>query len=285
MKSIALIDGPYLVFALRGMDIKLDFEKFLVFLKARYAPLLKAIFYTGTPESDRQQRFVSMLRDRGYEVRSRPIQKVGNTRVLRGLDVDLAVDIVLWADSCDRIVLVSGDADFTHSIAALPTKGVVGELLGFPALVARPLREASSEFTDLTDFLPDLALSAKPREPDGSGLTAPIESAMWGMKGIPPNNMKDARASFYGGLLERTLRKLCAKHGLPATTDDGLDALNNRLAKNGVYDKLTQKKILVWAEIRNKAAHGHYEHYSESDVNEFGRWMEHFWADHGVHGP
>lgn len=283
MKSVVLVDGPYLNFTLRGLKVRLDYAKLMQFFKTRYAPVLKVLFYTGEdPGSDRQRRFLTVLQDLGYEIRSRPIQKVGDALVLKGLDVELAVDMMIWADSCDRIVLLSGDADFTPSVAALAKKGVIAEVLAFRALLARPLQRASQEFTDLTDVIADLTLQPKSAEAQPEAKALPNEGALWHLKGVEPERIKDLRAAWNGILLERTLRHLCRKHGLNPASDDSLDALNNRLAKAGVYDKLTQKKIIVWGEIRNKAVRGHFDQYTEQDVDELESWVANFISAHSI---
>jgi len=283
MKSVVLVDGPYLQFALRGLKIKLDYAKLMQFLKTRYAPVLKVIFYTGVdPKSVGQRNFLALLQDLGYKIHSKPIQKVGETPILKGLDVELGADIVIWADSCDRIVLLSGDADFTSSVTALAKKGVIAEVLAFQALLARQLLLASDKFTDLTDMIAELALQPRLVAAQHEVKALPNESVLWHLKGVEPERTKDLRAAWYGILLERTFRELCQKHGLSLASDDGLDALNNRLAKAGVYDKLTQKKIVVWGEIRNNAVHGHFDRYTEQDVKELEIWVANFVRIYGV---
>ena len=42
--------------------------------------------------------------------------------------------------------------------------------------------------------------------------------------------------------------------------------LNAELARAGVFGKLEQKMVTAWLDLRNKAAHGHYVHYTETQV-------------------
>jgi hypothetical protein len=55
-----------------------------------------------------------------------------------------------------------------------------------------------------------------------------------------------------GSVLEDGLRKLCERHEVPLSVKPRLDTMNADLAKKGVYNKLTQKRITVLADIRNK---------------------------------
>jgi hypothetical protein len=82
-------------------------------------------------------------------------------------------------------------------------------------------------------------------------------------------NYKDASAVIIGSVLEDTLRKLADANGV-ATSKSGkyltIDPLNVALAKAGVYNRLVQKQITSWADLRNKAAHGHYDDYDRNQV-------------------
>ena len=85
---------------------------------------------------------------------------------------------------------------------------------------------------------------------------------------------KDAAAVIIGGVLEGHLRVLCRKHGIDPdmSAQSGgrpkkADAMNNELAKAGVYSKLDQKNVTAWLDLRNKAAHGHSSEYKKEQVD------------------
>ena len=42
--------------------------------------------------------------------------------------------------------------------------------------------------------------------------------------------------------------------------------MNSDLAKESIYSKIDQKQVTFWLGIRNSAAHGKYDEYTESDV-------------------
>jgi len=46
------------------------------------------------------------------------------------------------------------------------------------------------------------------------------------------------------------------------------DAINSELAKQGVYNKLEQKSVTAWLDLRNKAAHGKHGEYKENQVKQ-----------------
>ena len=71
-----------------------------------------------------------------------------------------------------------------------------------------------------------------------------------------------------GAVLEDGLRKLCVKNGISLPQKPKLDTMNAELAKAGVYKKLAQKRVTANADLRNKAAHGKWDEFSEQDVKE-----------------
>ena len=84
---------------------------------------------------------------------------------------------------------------------------------------------------------------------------------------------KDAAAVMLGSVLEEHLRLLCRRHGIASITQTNgrdvpkkADALNSELAKTNVYDKLEQKWVTTALDLRNKAAHGHYDEYDKDQV-------------------
>jgi hypothetical protein len=81
---------------------------------------------------------------------------------------------------------------------------------------------------------------------------------------------KDAAAVIIGSVLEDSLRKLASSKGIDTINPNGkhltLEPLNIELGKVGIYDKLIQKQITSWGELRNKAAHGHYSEYQKEQV-------------------
>ena len=59
-----------------------------------------------------------------------------------------------------------------------------------------------------------------------------------------------------------------------------MEPLNIELAKAEVYDKLTQKQITSWGELRNKAAHGHYSEYEKEQVQMMLLFVQQFCGRH-----
>jgi hypothetical protein len=94
---------------------------------------------------------------------------------------------------------------------------------------------------------------------------------------------KDAAAVIVGAVLEKHLRFMCDARGISTLKANGkpmaMNELNNELAMSNTYNLLKKKQITTWAEIRNKAAHGHFESYTAEDVSSMLRDIYAFCAD------
>jgi len=81
---------------------------------------------------------------------------------------------------------------------------------------------------------------------------------------------KDPAAVLGGSVLEEHLRKLASRAGVAISVGDKpkkSDLLNADLVKASVYNVLEQKGVTAWLDLRNKAAHGHFEDYDSAHVD------------------
>ena len=90
------------------------------------------------------------------------------------------------------------------------------------------------------------------------------------------NGYKDPAAYRCGAVLGDGLRKIATKKGIKVKSSDDLNSLNDKCVNGGVYNRLIQKKIKVWIDIRNKADHGQFNEYSEKDVQEMLKGIKDF---------
>ena len=79
-----------------------------------------------------------------------------------------------------------------------------------------------------------------------------------------------------GSVLEDGLRKMCAREEIELSKKPKLDSMNSALAKKGVYNLLTQKRITALAYIRNNAAHGKWDQFTQDDVDDLIQWIRKF---------
>ena len=79
---------------------------------------------------------------------------------------------------------------------------------------------------------------------------------------------KDSAASLIGAVLEDGLYKIGRNNNVNVKKKDDLNTLNNKLADTGIYNRLTQKRVKVWIDTRNKADHGSFDEYDKDVVEE-----------------
>lgn len=82
---------------------------------------------------------------------------------------------------------------------------------------------------------------------------------------------KDPAAVIIGSVLENRLRSLMIANHLDIIDSKGkikkASSFNDELYKADVYGKLDQKSIVAWLDLRNQAAHGHYDEYNQQQVD------------------
>lgn len=96
---------------------------------------------------------------------------------------------------------------------------------------------------------------------------------------------KDPAAVMIGSVLEKHLRNLCLKFEIDTHIEKNgklvpkkASFINAELAKAGVYNKLDEKNVTAWLDLRNKAAHGRYEEYSKEQVELLSSSVSEFMA-------
>jgi hypothetical protein len=95
---------------------------------------------------------------------------------------------------------------------------------------------------------------------------------------------KDPAAVIIGSVLEDALRKLAAVNDIATTNEKGkiltIEPINVELAKKEVYNQLVKKQITSWADLRNNAAHGHYDQYDSKQVEQMLQFVQTFASDY-----
>ncbi len=69
-----------------------------------------------------------------------------------------------------------------------------------------------------------------------------------------------------GAVLEDGLRKLCARNNVPVSPTAKVETMNAELTRANVYNGLVQKQVTMFADLRNKAAHGQWTEFTEAQV-------------------
>jgi len=141
-----LIDGNNFYFKLKSLNLhnllEFDFLTFSNFI-AKKDKIKMRIYYVGAVRTDgnkhtqrlfnAQRKLLSHLRKNKYKYSLGYLLKSGGKYHEKGVDVNIAVDILVAAyeKQCDRIILVSSDTDLLPAIKKAKEKGVPIEYIGF----------------------------------------------------------------------------------------------------------------------------------------------------------
>lgn len=143
------IDGNNLYHAAKQQGFEVDYGRLLKEL-TEGKDLLRALFYTGVDEqADRQRGFLHWMRRNGYKVVQKPVKLEKDGARRARLEVEIATDLMAYADKIDLAVLISGDEDFAYPVEALAARGVRVEVAGFRASMSAKLLDAADRFIEL----------------------------------------------------------------------------------------------------------------------------------------
>ncbi len=150
MRCAVFIDGNNIFHSARQLGFEVDYSKLLSLLVGRDRELLRAFFYTGVDETaDRQRGFLHWMRRNGFRVVQKPVKLDRDGSRKARLEVEIATDMLSYAEKVDLVILVSGDEDFAYPLQALAQKGVRVEVAGFRSAMANKVMDAADRYIEL----------------------------------------------------------------------------------------------------------------------------------------
>ena len=105
-------------------------------------------------------------------------------------------------------------------------------------------------------------------------------------EGVPGKFDHVPAAVLAGAVLEKALRTLCNQQQPPIATADTkgipktLNPLIDDLKKAAIFNELRAKQLRAWGDVRNKAAHGEFDQFKKSDVEQMIQGINNFLADY-----
>lgn len=146
---VILIDGASLFYAAASLGFEVDYERLLVRLN-QGRRLLQAFFYTGISSGNqKQQAFLHWMQNHGYRVIRKELTVAPDGSRHANLAVEIAIDMLMFAEQCQTIVLVSHDDNLAYAANIATTKGVQIELVGIRGMIADGLMNLADQFIDL----------------------------------------------------------------------------------------------------------------------------------------
>ena len=123
--------------------------------------LIRAFAYVVKTKTGEEKPFFEALIKLGIETRVRDMQEFFGGLKKADWDVGITVDAIRISQSCDAIVLCSGDGDFLQLVEYLKNQGKRVEVVAFGKSSSSKLKESVDEFVDLEENLDKYLLKAR----------------------------------------------------------------------------------------------------------------------------
>lgn len=119
---------------------------------------LKGVLDYAEKQREFQQKFFNIaINFNSFEIRAKPLQ-FGNDKIFqKGVDVQIAVDMITHAynNSYDVVILCSGDADLIESLKVLKNLGKKVIVCSHTKSCSKNIRKEADIFIDMADFTDD----------------------------------------------------------------------------------------------------------------------------------
>lgn len=107
--NFAFIDSQNLNLGIRSQGWKLDFKRFLVYIKDRFA-VKKAFLFIGYLEGN--ETLYTDLQKAGYILVFKPTLALKDGKIKGNVDAELVLHAMIEYENYDKAIIVSGDGDF-----------------------------------------------------------------------------------------------------------------------------------------------------------------------------
>lgn len=160
-RAMMFVDAQNLIHAAEdhyGKPKEMDFVKLVGHFAEDY-DMIRPYWFDSHHPDRRPVDFYNLLRmEGGYRVTSKPTRERGNSRREKGVDIQLATELIAqgFNDSYEVAILVSGDADYLRAIKYVQDQGkrVVG--VQFNSNTAGDLKGSVDEHIDLSEHAEEL---------------------------------------------------------------------------------------------------------------------------------
>ena len=146
------VDVQNIFYAAKQFNARLDFEKLLKVAVGNRRLVRATAYVVQSPEVD-QSGFISMLGQKGYEIRQKDLRLRSDGSAKGDWDMGMAIDVMELVEKLDVIVLVTGDGDFVSLVNLIKTIGPRVEVISFLHNTARDLIQSVDLYTQIEEAL------------------------------------------------------------------------------------------------------------------------------------
>ncbi len=124
--NYAFIDSQNVNMGVEELGWKLDFRKFIIYLREKYSVKTAYLFIGYLPEN---QSLYSNLQKYGYLLIFKPVMKDNSGKPKGNVDADLVLQTMVDFDKYSEAIIVSSDGDFYSLVEYLYAKNKLGAVL------------------------------------------------------------------------------------------------------------------------------------------------------------
>ena len=146
------VDVQNIFYAAKQFHARLDFEKLLKIVVGKRRLIRAMAYVVQSPEVD-QTGFISMLQQKGYEIRQKDLRLRSDGSAKGDWDMGMAIDIMELVDRLDVVAIVTGDGDFVSLLNLVKTIGPRVEVISFLHNTARDLIQSADLHTPIEETL------------------------------------------------------------------------------------------------------------------------------------
>lgn len=147
-------DGANHTEALSKAQVSMNYKRLLQNLNQSYF-VTAARYYSGISDDPRHQgvkMFLGSLAKGGYTLVTKPVRVFEDGSIKGNVDVEIAVDMVSMSAHLDRVVLFSGDGDFTYLVDAMQRIGIFVTVCSHKPFASSELRDKCNEFLEVAEL-------------------------------------------------------------------------------------------------------------------------------------
>lgn len=150
-RNYAFIDGQNLYLAIKELGWKIDYKRFRIYLKEKYAVEKAYMFMGFLPTNNSLYEF---LQTAGFILIFKPILSSDNSLIKGNCDAELVLQSMIDWGKYDRAVIITGDGDFYCLVKYLDEQKKLLKVLApsktnCSSLLAKVARDKLSLISDL----------------------------------------------------------------------------------------------------------------------------------------
>lgn len=146
------MDAANFEISLKACGLRVSYRKLLAWAKAQ-GKLVMLGYYSPSFGTRGQNRFFSFIKNLGFKIVTKNIkvirQREKRAKHKANFDVEIAFDAAANIGRFDKLILFSGDSDFTYMVKQLQRRDATVTVVSPQWRTGKELRNQADEFVDL----------------------------------------------------------------------------------------------------------------------------------------